>query len=119
MTETQIGLMRFENWRRWACGGEYALIRELWYPSKAAVGGQYVAEAGDIWNNDEPTMPVDERDAELVERMIKALPVHLCKAVRFKYTGRPRHIGIPEYVLDGWVEQAAREIMAKRFHVIA
>lgn len=119
MTETQMGLMRFENWRRWACGGEYVILRELWYPAKAAVVGNYLAEAGEVWGTDEQVVPIDERDAEAVERLIKALPAHLCKAVRFKYTGRPRHIGVPERVIDGWVEQAAREIMAKKFHVVA
>ena len=117
MTETQMGLLRFENWKRWACGGECAMILQLYYPSKAAVAGQHVSS--EVWDDDDVPMPVDVRDAELVERMLRHLPIHLCKAVRYKYTGRPKHIGIPESVLTQWVEQAAREIMVKKFHVIA
>lgn len=116
MTETQMGLLRFENWKRWAIGGECAMILQHYYPAKAAVCGMHVSS--EVWDDDDAQMPVDVRDAELIERMIKALPMHLCKAVRHHYTGRPRVIGIPEKVLTDWVEQAAREIMAKKFHVV-
>lgn len=94
------------------------MIMSLYYPAKSAVVGNYSPELGEVWD-DEIQMPVDERDAELVERLLRGLPSHLCKAVRYKYTGRPRHIGIPESVLSAWVEQAAREIMVKKFHVVS
>jgi hypothetical protein len=121
MTETQMGLARFENWRRWASKGKYAMLRELWYPPRAAVVGQHLAEAGEVWGDDyDVGLPIDEIDAELVGRLIKSLPAHMCNAVRFKYTERPQHIGIPDSVIDCLVEQAARAIMqhGKRFHVV-
>ena len=118
MTETQIGMMRLENWQRWCCGGELAIILQHYYPRRAAVAGQYMAEAGEVWNDEPDCMPVDERDAELVERLVCQLPVHLRNAVRFKFTGRPRMMGTPESWLEEWVHQAAREIMAKKFHVV-
>jgi hypothetical protein len=117
MTETQIGLMRFENWQRWACGGEQSIIMAHYYPPRAAMAGQHVSS--EVWDDDiDALMPIDECDAQIVEKMIVNLPCHLCHAVRFKYTGRPRHIGMPWHVINEWVNQAAREIMARKFHVI-
>ncbi len=116
MTETQMGLMRLENWRRWAYGGEVAEILRHYYPRRAAVAGQYVSS--EVWDDD-AHIPVDERDAELVERLIRNLPTHIRNAVRYRYTGRPRMIGTPDAWINDWVNQAAREIMAKKFHVVA
>jgi hypothetical protein len=116
MTETQMGLARFENWQRWACGGEVAIIMAHYYPPKSAMAGQHVSS--EVWDEEDKPMPIDERDAQIVERMIVRLPCHLCNAVRYRYVGRPRIIGVPRQVIDNLVEQAAREIMAKRFHVV-
>jgi len=117
MTETQLGLMRFENWQRWALGGERTIILAHYYPPKAAIAGQHVSS--EVWDDDlEANIPIDERDAEAVERMIIALPKHLCCAVRYRYIGRPRHIGMPRHVIEEWVNQAAREIMASKIRFI-
>jgi hypothetical protein len=116
MTETQRGLMRLDNWARWCCGGELAIIMRHYYPRRAAVAGQHVSS--EVWDDDTAPMPIDERDAELVEKLIRSMPVNLRNAVRNRYTGRPRIIGTPDSWLDQWVEHAAREIMAKKFHVI-
>ncbi len=92
------------------------MILQHYYPRRAAVAGQHVSS--EVWDDEPCCMPVDERDAEIVERMVRALPMHLRNAVRFTYTGRPRMVGTPETWIKEWVEQAAREIMAKNFHVI-
>lgn len=117
MTETEIGLKRLDNWARWACGGECAEILRHYYPRRAAVAGQHLSS--EVWDNDDVPMPIDVRDAEIVERLILALPRHLCNAVRYTYTGRPRMIGTPSAWVDQWVQHAAREIMAKKFHVVS
>ena len=73
MTETQIGLLRFENWQRWALGGEKAIIMAHYYPPRAAMAGQHVSS--EVWDDDiDALMPIDEKDAQLVERLILALP---------------------------------------------
>lgn len=110
-----MGLLRFENWQRWAIGGERAIILSHYYPPKAAMAGQHVSS--EVWDDGlETLMPVDERDAQIVEKLIIALPCHMCKAVRYHYTGRPKHIGIPRNVIEEWINQAARTIMSKTFH---
>ena len=114
MTETQIGLQRLANWQRWACGGECAMILQHYYPRRAAVAGQHVSS--EVWDDEPCCLPIDERDAEMVEKLIRNLPTHLRNAVRYTYTGRPRMMGTPETWIKEWVDQAAREIMVKRFH---
>lgn len=86
-----------------------AILRAQYYSPKAAVCGNYLADAGEVWADDVP-MPVDERDAIIVERLVLALPIQLKKAVTHYFFGRPRTIGISEYTLREWVDQAARKI---------
>lgn len=108
---TKAGLDRLENWWRWSRRGEAAALRYHFYPAKAAVCGDCVRDSGDVWadSNDE-CVPVDEADAEVVEKQVLALPIQLRKAVTCWYLGRPRTMGISEDVLREWVEQAARRI---------
>jgi len=113
LTETQAGLIRLDNWQRWARGGEIAIIMAHYYPPTAAMAGQHVSS--EVWDDDlEASMPVDVRDAETVERLILLLPCRMCLAVRHKYTGRPKHIGMSRHLVDDLVKQAAREIMAMK-----
>jgi hypothetical protein len=110
LTETQAGLIRLDNWQRWARGGEIAIIMTHYYPPTAAMAGQHVSS--EVWDDDlEALMPIDVRDAEKVEKLILALPHRMCIAVRHKYTGRPRRIGMTRHTMDDLVNQAAREIM--------
>lgn len=92
------------------------MILKHYYPPKAAVCGMHVSS--EVWDDDYGTMPIDERDAEKIEKLIKKLPIHLCKAVRYHYTGRPKVIGIPHRLITELVEQAAREVMSIKFHVL-
>ena len=118
MTETQIGLLRFENWQRWAIGGERAIIMSHYYPPKAAMAGMHISS--EVFDDDtDVQIPIDERDAQIVEKLIISLPCHMCKAVRYHYTGRPKHIGMPRSVIEEWINQAAREIMHKTVHIFA
>ena len=109
-TSTKRGLERLENWARWACGGETAMILSHFYPPKAAVCGEYRRRSGD---GDDESLdpidpPVDESDAVRVEESIRRLPNHLRNAVRFYYTGRPHISGLHRTTLREWVEHAAR-----------
>lgn len=114
MTETELGMQRFENWRRYMLGGEAAMILSHHYERYAAVCGQHISS--EVWEV-ETRIPVDPKDAEVVERyIVKSLPLHLSRAVRNYYIGRPKIVGIPGKVLREWVEAAARELMCKRFH---
>lgn len=117
MSDTQNGLDRLSNWARWSKRGEMAILRAQYYSPKAAVCGNYMADAGEVWADDVP-MPVDERDAIIVERLVLALPIQLKKAVTHYFFGRPRTIGISEYTLREWVEQAARKITKNNFHKV-
>jgi hypothetical protein len=93
------------------------MVRDHYYPAKAAVAGQHVSS--EVWDDEYHGDPIDELDAQVVEHFVcHNLPVHLCRAVRYHYTGRPKHIGIPDRVILEWVEQAARQLQAKRFHVV-
>jgi len=74
------------------------------------MAGQHVSS--EVWDDDlEALMPIDVRDAEKVEKLILALPVRMCMAVRHRYTGRPSRTGMSRYLVDDLVNQAAREIM--------
>jgi hypothetical protein len=118
MTETDHGMARFYNWMRWACGGECRMIMKHYYPERAAVAGNYLPEAGEVWNDETP-IPIDVKDALEVERLItRELPIHLSKAVRFYFVGRPQIINIPDKVIKDWVYQAARQIMYRKFRVV-
>lgn len=108
-SDTQNGLLRLDNWSRWNRRGEIAEIRRHYYPGKAAVCGNYLPEAGEVWAEEIP-IPVDIRDAELVEKLVLALPIQLKKAVTHYYFGRPSTIGISNHTLREWLDQAARLI---------
>lgn len=108
MTETEIGMQRFYNWSRWANGTSQ--VMQHYYPQRAAVSGQYIPEAGDVWEDD-PYIPVDHTDAEKVERFIVSLPSHMIHAIKAMYIHR-------DGSMRSIVEQAARELMAKKFHVV-
>lgn len=98
-------------------GGEAAMILSHHYERYAAVCGQHISS--EVWD-EETRVPVDQKDAAIVEVfVVKTLPAHLSKAVRYYYLGRPRIIGIQDRVIKEWVHQAARELMAQgnRFHV--
>ena len=110
MTETEIGMQRFYNWSRWANGGECAMVLQHYYPQRAAVAGQYMPELGEVWD-DEPHIPVDQKDAEQVEKFIVSLPSHLVKAIKAMFMHRDNSMRV-------LVEYAARELMAKKFHVV-
>jgi hypothetical protein len=116
MTDTELGLQRLDNWARWACGGECAMILQLWYPKRAAVAGQHLSS--EVWDDEPARMPVNVKDAEIVEKLIIGLVPYLRNAVRHTYTGRPRMINTHDKIIREWVEQAAREIMIKKFHDI-
>lgn len=109
-TGTQDGILRLENWSRWCNRGEISEIMVHFYPRKAAICGEYRPESGDIWGNEPVEMPVDEKDAIEVERLVLAMPIQLKKAVMCFYLARPRFIGVPEKVLREWVDQAARRL---------
>ncbi len=109
-TDTQIGMARLDNWARWGRRGEIAEICSHFYPRKAAICGEYLPEAGDTWDGSEADFPVDEKDAVLVERLVLAMPIQLRKAVTHWYFGRPRIIGISRYILQEWLDQAARRL---------
>ena len=110
MTETEIGMRRFYNWSRWANGGECAMVLQHYYPQRAAVAGQYIPEAGDVWE-EEPYIPVDVKDAQNVERFIVSLPSHMVKAIKAMYIHRDNSMRV-------LVEYAARELMAKKFNIV-
>ena len=111
MTDTQIGMARLDNWARWGRRGEIAEICSHFYPRKAAICGEYLPEAGDIWDGSEANVPVDEKDAIVVERLVLAMPTPLRKAVTHWYFGRPRIIGVSRYTLQDWLDQAARRLV--------
>ncbi len=118
MTNTELGMQRFENWRRHGLGGEAAIVMAHHYERYAAVCGHHISS--EVWD-EETRIPVDPKDAEIVEAfVVKTLAAHLSKAVRYYYLGRPRIIGIPERVIKEWVHQAARELMdnGNRFHIV-
>lgn len=110
MTETQIGMDRFYNWFRWSNGGSTALVLQHYYPQRAAVAGNYIPEAGDVWEED-PYIPIDQKDAQIVEKFIVSLPSHMVKAIKALYIHKDNSM---KYL----VEQAARELMARKFHVV-
>lgn len=114
MSDTKRGLEMLENWSRWAVGGEHAIIMAHYYNRKSAVCGDYKRRSDDPDADDtvvEVPIPVDEKEAVIVEDALKQLAPHLFKAVRYWYTGRPRIDRVSENVLRGWVEHAAREIV--------
>lgn len=116
-SDTKFGMYRLDNWARWACGGEVAIIMSHYYKDRDAVCGEYSRRSDDEDDCDcvpDVPIPVDEHDALLVEAAIKRLPAHLCKAVRFWFVGRPRIDGVSIHVIKGWVEHAAREISRVR-----
>jgi len=89
------------------------MILQHYYPRRAAVTGQYLSN--EIWDEaDAVSPPIDQRDAEIVERLILQLPRNICNAVRYTYIGRPRMMGTPDACIRQWVEHAAREIMASK-----
>lgn len=106
MTETEIGMQRFYNWSRWADGS--AMILQHYYPQKAAVCGEYVT--CDIWEP-ETNIPIDQKDAEQVEKFIVSLPTHMVSAIKAMFIHRDSSMRV-------LVEYAARELMAKKFHVV-
>lgn len=108
MTETEIGMQRFYNWSRWANG--CALVMQHYYPQRAAVSGQYIPEAGDVWE-EEPYVPIDQKDAQIVETFIVSLPSHMVSAIKAMFIHRDNSMKV-------LVEYAARELMAKKFHVV-
>lgn len=85
------------------------------YPRQAMVCGEY-KRSSDEGDYDDPITPVDEIDAGTVEDALKAMPAHLCHAVRYHFTGNTPvnciirfHI-MPHEQLIGLVEQAARRL---------
>lgn len=109
MTGTQAGIDRLENWSRWCNRGEITEIMRHFYPRRAAVCGNYLSEAGDVWDEGQQ-LPIDAKDAVVVERLVIAMPIQLKKAVMYFYLHRPKFIGVPDRVLHEWVDQAARRI---------
>lgn len=108
--DTQIGLSRLENWVLWSKRGEVAIVMSHYYPRRAAVCGNHIPDAGDVWESDAP-VPVDEKDAVEVERLVLALPRHDRNIIMHFYFGRPKHMGISEDVLRIWLESAARKLV--------
>ena len=115
LTDTQIGMARLDNWARWGRRGEIAAISSHFYAPKAAVCGNYLPDAGDVWNDGKVDVPVDEADAVIVERLVIALPMQMRLAVTHWYFGRPATLGISRYTLREWVEQAARKLSGTGF----
>lgn len=117
--DTKLGLDRLDNWARWGRRGEMAEVRNHYYPGKAAICGDYLPEAGDVWiEMHEIAIPVDQKDAELVEKLVLALPIQLKKAVTCWYLGRPAVMGISNHTLREWLEQAARRIAVNGLHQV-
>ena len=109
---TDAGMARFENWYLWASNGEVAIVMRHYYPRQVAACAQY--RSSEVWDGDDDPPPmVDKDDAAKVDRALCLLPNHLKTAVTNRYLGRPRILNIPADVLDGWVKQAARELMAR------
>lgn len=82
------------------------MIMRHYYPRMAAVAGQYVPDAGEVWDDD-PYIPIDHADAELVEKFIISLPSRMIKAIKNMFIHNDisqRHI----------VEHAARELVASK-----
>lgn len=110
---TEAGLRRFENWQSWATNGEAAMILRHSYPRQVSACALY--QSTEVHNDydDGPGMIVDPDDAARVDRALCQLPQHLKTAVTNKYIGRPRILNTPYDVLEGWVSQAARELMTR------
>jgi hypothetical protein len=101
------GLMRLENWARWVCTGEVSMILRHYYPSSAALGVRFVSTQ--IWDYEAAAVPIDERDAELVDELIGTLPDAMREAVRYRYIGRAKR-SLPESLVGALVREAACRI---------
>lgn len=110
--DTQSGMELLENWARWACGGEWAIIMAHYYHRNDSTCQDYRRRSELEVDDDQPNIaiPIDEREALWVEKRIRELPGQLNHAVRYWYTGRPRIERVSRQVIRGWVEHAAREI---------
>ena len=106
------GYARLENWQRWCLRGYAKDILRHYYPQRAAVCGNYLPEAGDVWEDDD-ILPVDDKDAEIVEKIIIAMPVQIKKAILCFYLHHPRFIGIPDETLKDLVRQGAARLVDK------
>lgn len=113
MSITEAGLLRFENWQAWATNGEAAMILRHSYPRQVAACALYRSTEVHDDHDDGPVLIVDHDDAARVDRALCQLPQHLKTAVTNKYIGRPRILNIPYDVLEGWVAQAARQLMER------
>lgn len=109
---TEAGLLRLENWQAWATNGEAAMVLRHSYPRQVAACALY-RSTEHYTDDDGPGIVVDPDDALKVDRALCRMPNHLKIAVTNKYLGRPRILNIPYDVLEGWVSQAARELMAR------
>ena len=109
---TKRGLERLDNWGNYGRRGEFAEIRKLYFAPKAAVCGDYLPPAGEVWEDqNDRHVVIDVIDAEKTEKQIINLPDHLKHAVTFKYFGRPKLSGISGHQIQEWIDQAARRIM--------
>lgn len=112
MSDIKTGMARLDNWYLWSRRGEMSEIFRHFYPMRAAVCGEFLPESGEVWT-DEAEIVVDILDAELVEKLVLLLPIQLKKAVTHYYFGRPQTIGISNYTLREWLDQAAKYIANK------
>ena len=78
---------RLLNWARW-CRGWVGPPRQT---QAASAEGNYIPEAGEVWERDEIEIESDELDAELVEKCIGELGPWSRKVLRFRYVDFPDH----------------------------
>lgn len=78
---------RLLNWARW-CRGWVGPPRQT---QAASAEGNYIPEAGEVWERDEIEIEINELDAELVEKCIGELGPWSRKVLRFRYVDFPDH----------------------------
>ena len=80
-------VQRLLNWARW-CRGWTGPPRQT---QAASAEGNYIPEAGEVWERDEVEIEIDELDAEKVEKAITRLGPWARKILRFRYVDFPDH----------------------------
>lgn len=112
LSTTDAGLARFENWRAWATNGERAMLMQHFFPSRVSACKFYKSREHYL-DDEDPRPEIDKDDAAVVDAALSLLPRQLKTAVTNRYLGRPEILNVPYSVLDEWVCQAARELMAR------
>ena len=85
--EVTLGQQRLENWANWSLSGN----ARTGYPKASAFARMYRPDAGDTWEGiepDETRAPIDDADAERVERFVRRLPLANRQCVLAFYIAR-------------------------------